>query len=147
LHVQYLHSGSLQVALRGTDSDVNGTSTSAPGVAGGWQMISITYEAVAEQANIYVNGKHESQVNIPHAQPVNLDHFTLGGWTSGERRFHGQMADVRIYNRILSSTEIQSLIKGEPCSEEPIAKWDFKKADGSGAPDASGHSHRATVVK
>jgi alpha-L-fucosidase len=147
MHLQYLQNGILELALQGPKDGGNCHSNSAPGKAGGWQMITVTYDAAARRAELYVNGKLDIQMTAADSFPVNLNAFTLGGWTEGERRFHGRMADVRIYGRVLSPSEIQALLHGRPNKDALLAAWDFAQTDGNVVHDSSGQGHDAEVVQ
>ena len=145
MHVQYVKSGPLEVALMNSQgSAANGLSAASPGRAKGWQFITVTYDATAGQAVTFINGKKDAELAVSDAAAVNLDAFTLGGWTSGGRRFVGKMADVRIYDRVLSSAEIQALCDGQAISDGLVAAWDFKSHDGGTIRDTTGHGHDLT---
>ena len=91
----------------------NGTSEVGLGVSsptGSWQHIAITYNGSQIQA--YLNG---TPVGIP--QNMNLgaltDTLQVGSWISGANNFDffsGTVDEVRIYDRALSQTELQSVM-------------------------------------
>jgi alpha-L-fucosidase len=147
MHLQYVDSGALELALQGPHNGGNCHSNSTPGKAGGWQMITVTYDATARQADLYVNGKLDAQMTPADSFPANLNAFTLGGWTGSERRFHGRMADVRIYGRVLSPTEVRALLHGQQSEDGLLAAWDFSQRSGNVVHDTSGQGHDAKVVK
>jgi hypothetical protein len=124
LHIQYLAAGNLQVSFKTPAGQaVNGRSSAVPGRASGWQLITVTYDAAKQQAVIFVNGNRDTEMKIDQATPVNLDAFTLGGWTSGGRRFVGRMTDPRLYNRVLTPDEIEALLRGEPVANGLVTSF------------------------
>ncbi len=147
LHVQYMRNGHLQVSLKIAGSVSESQSTSEPGLARGWRMITVTYDAAARRAEFYVNGELHGQVKVDRDSPINLDAFTLGGWTGGVRRFHGQMADVRIYKRVLSPPEIRAVLEDRASTNGLVAAWNFTPSDAGVVRDTSGHGHDASFVK
>ena len=120
----------------------NAHSAATPGRAKGWQLITVTYDAMKQQAVIFVNGHRDTEVKVDHAVPVNLDAFTLGGWTSGGRRFIGRMADPRLYNRVLTPAEIEVLLSGKPSTEGLVAAWTLNDLN-----DSTGHGHNLEEKK
>ena len=147
MHVQFIQSGQLEVALHGPDNAANYHTNLAPGKAGGWRMITVTYDAPTRQCQMYVNGKLDAQARIGHPLPVNLDAFSVGGWDGERRPLFGQLADMRIYGRVLSADEIKRLLHGRASTDDLLAAWDFSKADGDVIQDVSGHGHDAVKVK
>jgi hypothetical protein len=140
-HVQYLEAGDLQASVYGAQPDDNVGSASTPGRAQGWRLITVTYDTSARRAAMFINGKPDGQLEIANAVPVYLDAFTIGGWTSGGRRFTGRMADVRLYDRVLNPIEIRSLLEGKSSAEGLVAAWDFSQPSGKTVPDTTGHGH------
>jgi len=141
-HVQYLKSGRLQVSLKySADGIVDVQSTASPGLAKGWSLVTVTYDSAARKAEVFVNGKLDSKITTNSAFPVDLDAFSLAGWSTGARRFIGRIADVRIYDRVLTSEQISSLVEGKAIADGLIAAWDFKGQAGDTVKDTSGHGH------
>jgi hypothetical protein len=91
---------------------------------------------------MYINGKRDAEMRIEQAVPVNLEAFTLGGWTSGGRCLIGRMADIRLYNRVLAATEIQALLADKPATDGLVAAWGLGDVH-----DATGHGHDLTEMK
>ena len=91
---------------------------------------------------MFINGKRDAEMRIEQAVRVNLDAFTLGGWSSGGRRLFGRMADVRLYHRVLTPTEIEALHVGKPITEGLVATWGLGDLH-----DATGHDYDLTEIK
>lgn len=147
MHIQYLRAGTLQASFQNAqETSINGVSTAAPGTAHGWRLITVTFDAAAGRAVIFVNGKQDAEIKLENSSPVDLDSFTLGGWTSGGRRFTGHMADVHLYDRVLGFSEIQSLAAGHPPTIGLVASWHLKQGQDQAIPDSSGHGHDLKVA-
>jgi alpha-L-fucosidase len=143
MHIQYVVAGNLEVSFKNAaGSGIDGYSTSKPGLARGWQLITVTYDAAKREAVMFINGQRDTEMNVEQATPVNLNAFTLGGWTNGGRRFVGRMADARLYHRVLTAAEIQELLNNNPPSNGLVAAW-----GGEGLDDSTGHGHALTEVK
>jgi hypothetical protein len=102
-------------------------------------MITVTYDSAARQAQVFVDGVLDNTASFGGLQ-LNLDSFTLGGWGDA-RRFAGRIADVRIYDRVLSQEEVGSLLEFKDITNGLIAAWDFKGQAGDVVKDSSGKEH------
>jgi glucose/arabinose dehydrogenase len=71
-----------------------------------WTHLATTYDGTA--LKLFVNGVQVSSTAVTGNIPVTNLPLTLGGDTVWPEWFKGLMDDVRIYNRPLSATEIQS---------------------------------------
>lgn len=149
MQIHYLHDGTLEATFRNQQSNaVKGVSQVMPGTADGWQLVTLTFDASTERAVLFINGSRDAEIDLTNASPVNLNAFTMGGWASGgDRRFIGQMADVRLYDRVLGSQEIEALRDGNPGSEGLVAAWDFKQSAGGIVRDTTGHGHDLNEVR
>ena len=85
-------------------------------LSGAWQHVAFTYDntSIANDPVFYINGAVAVSVDgtpsgSPDPDAANV--LTIGGRTSGAQSYDGQIDEVRIYNRILSATEIESLYK------------------------------------
>ncbi|HTQ11809.1 MAG TPA: LamG domain-containing protein [Fimbriimonadaceae bacterium] len=145
-HCQYLQDGSLQASFRTQDSAFDGHSSAMPGRSGDWRMVTVTYDTDAGLAAIYVNGVKDTEFEISGGLPADLSNFTLGGWTAGARRFHGRIAAVRLYDRVLSPAEVRDLLAGKAIVQ-PIAAWDFEPSSEKVVRDSTGHGHDLMVVQ
>jgi prepilin-type N-terminal cleavage/methylation domain-containing protein len=80
-------------------------------IVNGWNNIVVTYDGTTEKG--YVNGAFESSYS-PATPSVPLTNVVIGGKIYvGDGDFSGQIDDVRVYNRALSSAEISALYNAE----------------------------------
>jgi concanavalin A-like lectin/glucanase superfamily protein len=85
-----------------------------------WQHVAVTWAGTtdATQIHIYINGQLADDPAAPTngsgvAQTDAGTPFTIGNRTLDRaRNFNGSIDGVRIYNRVLSTVEIQSLVNG-----------------------------------
>lgn len=142
MHFQYLADGRLESAfLFGRDNGTNSISRSAPGKAQGWLQVTLTYDSAARKGEVFINGKHDYDFTVPESCPVDFSKFWVGGWADKGRKFIGQIADVRLFDRVLTQAEIGSLINAKPITDGLVAAWDFKDQAGDTVKDTSGHGH------
>ncbi|HEY2934388.1 MAG TPA: DUF1553 domain-containing protein [Acidobacteriota bacterium] len=95
-------------------------------VPGRWHHLAVTYTGsrMAEGVRVYINGKTapvQIQLDTLYRPFRNAgrefkDPLRIGGGAGPERRFRGQMDEVRIYSRTLPEQEIAALALGEPLS-------------------------------
>jgi Concanavalin A-like lectin/glucanases superfamily/Fibronectin type III domain len=71
-----------------------------------WTYLAVTYDGAA--LRLYVNGAEVSSVSQTGALEVSANPLEIGGGTHGSEYFAGQIDEVRVYNRALSSSEIQA---------------------------------------
>jgi hypothetical protein len=77
---------------------------------GAWVHLAGVWDGTAR--TIYVNGSPDGSNNTPQPRPDNRGNTAIGGAGSAPGlHFNGRIDDVRIYNRALTSTEVQSLSK------------------------------------
>ena len=86
-------------------SDVLTVTLPAAIPIGQWTYVAATYDQ--SQISIYVNGNLAgSEVIGPKTLATSTANFRIGGNDNGDRPFAGLIADVAVYNRALSVTEI-----------------------------------------
>ncbi len=107
----YLADNNTQIVLQfngqgeawATDLLVATLPTAVP--LGQWTYVAATYDQ--SKISIYVNGSLvASQAVGPKALATSAANFRISGNDDGDRPFAGLIADVAVYNRALSSTEI-----------------------------------------
>jgi len=78
-----------------------------------WYMVTGTYDAIDKTMRLYVDGQFDtSAVHSNGYESPNATKLTIGVRGSEDAEyFDGLIDDVRIYNRVLSSNEIQALAK------------------------------------
>jgi hypothetical protein len=85
-----------------------------------WQHVAATWDGTTNASNIhiYINGVQSDAVpstainGSGAAQSDVATPFTIGNRPDATRNFNGSIDGVRVYNRILSPQEIQSLVAG-----------------------------------
>lgn len=74
-----------------------------------WYMLTVTYNGSDSKLSIYVNGDLKTSPTATWS-PRPVSKFTFKTIGSGSSRyFDGKLSDVKIYDRVLSNTEVQSL--------------------------------------
>jgi chitodextrinase len=71
-----------------------------------WTYVAATYDGAA--LRLYVNGIQAASVAGTGAMPSSTQPLRIGGNSMGSQWFRGRIDDVRVYNRALSASEIQS---------------------------------------
>ncbi len=90
-------------AVKGTAASTNSVLDS------NWHHITATYDE--ENLTLYLDGQMEAQTAYTNGLTVNTLPLYIGWDPYGsDRYFNGQMDEVRIYNRVLSESEIQELV-------------------------------------
>jgi hypothetical protein len=79
-----------------------------------WKHVAMTYDGTT--VRFYVNGTFIGQANGAHTQ--NNNSLLFGRWTPSSEFWNGLMDEVRIFNRVLSPAEIQSLMN-TPIGSQP----------------------------
>lgn len=78
-----------------------------PNSSGTWYYFTYTYNG--NEAKIYKNGVVLNTINLNLNTINNNDIFKLGVGVGGELNFNGAIDDLKIYNYVLSDTEISNL--------------------------------------
>jgi hypothetical protein len=121
---------------------------SAP--AGNWYNVAYIYDK--KNMKIFLNGQLSATGvfagNTGTTSPDN--NLTLGVRSHDamlELFFKGELDDAHIYNRVLSTEEIQAIMHLKSTGSEPnlVAYWDFDAGAGQIAADVSGHSNNGVL--
>jgi len=104
-----------------------------------WHYISGTFDG--EYMRLYIDGEFISDRYV-EKDIYNGSTFFMGG-RSGDtvENFLGQIDEVRIYNRALSSREVKQLYEYAP---GPAGYWDFDEKEGTTIYDKSGNENNLT---
>lgn len=73
-----------------------------------WVFVTGVYDHVYGLSNIYINGRLETTLEISFSI-WNTDRYVEIGTEADGRHFNGMIDDVRIYNRAINETEVDSL--------------------------------------
>ena len=92
-----------------------------------WQQVAVVQDVSTQQVTFYVNGvKAQRKVELT---PIAQREFAIGNYPSLSgtgRPFAGLIDDVRVYNRVLSAAELQTLPAGtEPTPSPTPSQFDF----------------------
>ncbi len=113
--------------VAGDDKDVRGTAAVATGT---WTHLAAVYDG--SFLRLYVNGAQSAQLAVTGSIIASTGVLRVGGNTIWGEYFAGLIDEVRIYNRALSATEIQSDMT------RPISNPDVMAPSAPGAVSASG---------
>ena len=104
---------------------------------GAWTHVAMSYDAGAKVAKLYVSGRLEGSLDIPATFAARM--FQIGGSVHNAnpnyyKPWSGDIANVRVWNRVLTSTEIA------PQAAVLVGRWGL---DGDGS-DATPYGRTAT---
>jgi len=151
-----LPSNQLQIAT----SAGNYTSSDLAIPINEWTHIAVTYDADATTLNVFINGKNlytSTTANIgtvdwgvPHSDESDGKPrcFWIGYAYDNNRYLAGNIAECRIWNKILTGNDINELnyfYYVDPASEGLIAYWKFNDGGGSIVKDHSYNGNDATA--
>jgi alpha-tubulin suppressor-like RCC1 family protein len=122
--------------------------------AGQWHFISITYSTETGKFNVYIDaipvGEYTADQSGLSSQ---YHHFGFGRWFDGNVfpgeeshnliPFHGDLDEISLWNKALSSSELLNLMHHSPDGNQPglIGFWDFNEGDGQTAKDLTGNNN------
>ncbi|RLJ02965.1 MAG: hypothetical protein DRP11_02125 [Candidatus Aenigmatarchaeota archaeon] len=112
----------------GSEYDLN---TNVTADANTWQYILFVYDATTNTIKIYKNGSeaysttYSGDGTLP-SLPVFLGVTNDGGSPEAGHYFDGVIAEIRVWNRALTSTEAQSVSNGQKVTDGLIAEWLFE---------------------
>jgi hypothetical protein len=148
-------SNQLQVATSGG----NHTNADLAIPTNTWTHVAVTYDADAGEINVFINGKNmltsSSSIGavdwgVPHSDEADGKPrcFWIGYAYNNERYLAGEISECRIWNKVLTSTDINELnhfYYVDPTSEGLIAYWKFNDGGGSTVKDYSINGNDATA--
>jgi Concanavalin A-like lectin/glucanases superfamily len=103
IHFQFINN-SLQFALNGENDQYSTYSFNT----NTWYQVAAVYSRPSKTISFYVNGVLTNTENYGNPPSVTNTVFKMGSWNGNDRFFAGKIGLVRIYNRALSSAEIQT---------------------------------------
>lgn len=108
---------------------------------GQWYTISLSYDG--SKFTMYVDGVRDGE--MAGSGDVTFQRFELGmSWAGypSMQYFNGRLAEVRVWNKALTTGEIQNGICGvDPSSENLVAYWKFNEMEGHIFNDASDNGY------
>ena len=118
-----------------------------------WQFLTFTYDASTGVCQFYIDGVQKGgDISSTNRGSVswNSSQTFIGKSYSNNRDFQGDMAEVRVWNRILSKEEINSknhFYKVDPESDGLVAYWKMDEGDGNRIHDyANGYDMTANAT-
>ena len=142
MHFQLLKDGQIELALCNDGQSDTSISLST----GEWANVVATVDTSERIAKVYVNGVLEMQIPLSTGNPVHLDKFNLGSWAGNSRFLNGDMADVRIYDRVLTPVEIGAMTKERMSEDGLVASWNFENIREGVVSDVSGSNHNLVIT-
>ncbi len=111
---------------------------------GEWNHIAASFDGGSRELKIYVNGVFENSYSLTYDLPDGTGSLQLGqrAYTAGTYNFDGAMDDVRIYDRVLTDTEVAYLYSS---TKNLIAYWKMDETSGTSTEDSSGYDHTGTL--
>jgi len=77
-----------------------------------------------------------TSIGAPHTvSTLNTAAFAIGARNTNQLYLDGQMADVRVYNKVLSAAEADSLYNGYHVSDSLVGWWKLNETDPLGSPN------------
>jgi len=153
------------VRIAGVAYSVTGPAQSSGYYNNAWHHVCTTFDKSlpSSRLKIYINGILAGQSDAANGNIDSGDFPEIGRWrTGGSSYFNGYIDDVRIYNRTLSSTEVQSIYKagGGVVTSVPtvvnkvgtgsglVGHWTFdgKNMTNTTARDISGNANTGTLT-
>jgi hypothetical protein len=122
------------------------TTSTVAFATGKWQHAAITWDAATGQAKFYKDGTLVQTMTPSGAPtaPLDADDVTIGSWLDQAGSFfNGSLDDVRIYNRVLTATEIAQVVD---VSTGRVAQWKFDEGTGTTAGDSSSNANSGTLT-
>jgi hypothetical protein len=105
-----------------------------------WNILSGSFDSVLLNANIYVNGSSGGSATSPTVTQITTDSdVEIGGFNGAGYYFTGEISEILIFNRVLSTTELKQVhtYLGQ--------KWGISNNDKIWC-DLSGNNNHATIV-
>jgi len=118
---------------------------------GVWYHAAFVYDSTTNKVYLYVNGSKVDSVTTAGGSPVLNNWNTTIGNSAGGTPFYfdGLIDEVRLWSRIISSSEINSKMSDhlDPSVEQDLeGYWRFNEGSGLFSNDTSGNSDTATLI-
>ncbi|HEY1172240.1 MAG TPA: LamG-like jellyroll fold domain-containing protein [Verrucomicrobiae bacterium] len=112
LYVNTFNTSDGAVVLETGNGTANNNARTSTGVVGtnGWAHVTLTMNRSSGTAVIYVNGVNVTTDGSVVTNFTNSSAIHLGQMASAGFRLRGRLDDVRIYNKVLSQTEVTTLL-------------------------------------
>ena len=111
-------------------------------VAQTWTHLALTYDGATQR--LYVNGLQVASRAQSGAMAVSTGALRIGGDSLWGDYFQGRLDEVRIYNRALTASQIQTDMT-TPISSSLVAAYTFEEGSGTTVTDVSGMGNHGTL--
>lgn len=118
-----------------------------------WQFVTFTYDSSNGQCQFFIDGVQKGEtMSSSNSSRINWNstQFFIGKSYDNNRDFHGDMAEVRVWNRILTAEELRAknhFYKVDPDSEGLVAYWKMNEGEGNKISDyANGYDLNANTA-
>jgi cyanobactin cluster PatC/TenC/TruC protein len=142
-HAFFMPDGSLSAGHNDQWGLVRDTS---PSPVNTWLHVAVTYDSQAQVMCLYRDGHLVSQAsNVPPF--ISSEPGLLIGSHISQSLFKGQMAEVRIWNKVLSLPEIQSNLSRRLVGNEPglVGYWPLNEGSGPIARDQTPNAYNGII--
>ena len=119
---------------------------------GTWAHVAMTLDAngLSNNYKLYVNGELFAQGNLTRSATTNINGFAIGSNTEGYYRFDGRFDNFKIWNTVLSQTQIQESryaygSEGVSGTRSLRAFYDFDEGSGTTVADKSGLGYNLAI--
>jgi uncharacterized protein len=112
-----------------------------------WLHVAVTYDSQTRVICLYRDGLLVSQAsNVPPFEPS--DRTLQIGSHNSLFLFKGQMTEARVWNKVLSQTEIQSHLSHRLVGNEPglVAYWPLNEGAGATVKDQTKNANHGTIA-
>ena len=112
LYVNSFNTSDGAVVLEVGNGTSNNPARTSAGVVGtgGWTHVALTVNRTAGTAIIYVNGVNVTTDSAILNNFTNTSNLYLGQMGGGSFRLRGRLDDVKVYSKVLSATEVTTLV-------------------------------------
>ncbi len=112
IHYMVGNPGEIRFSLNGNvATDFDSAFAFTPGDFDKWVHIATVYDKVAKTVAFYIDGELDVTRNYTTTVAVNLGPAWIGGWAGGARWIDARMDDFRIYGRVLSGAEVETVYR------------------------------------
>ena len=126
------------------------SATSFPADGNTWMHVAATFDG--RTSTIYINGRKDvSMTYDPVAIGTNSSDLFIGALTGGGNRWNGLMDDLRLYNRVLTETEVAKLAQNQfqlqtrDLGANLMGHWRLDENGGNRLTDHSGQGNHGTI--
>jgi hypothetical protein len=115
---------------------------------GTWQHVAVTFKHEANGAKLYINGEEENTATPSRVGTVTKLPVRLGSQADAlGNLFKGEMAEVRIWNRVRTPEEIQASMNQQLTGDEEglIGYWPLNEGTGTTVEDNTSNGSAGTI--